>query len=79
MSFSLFTAAQGASYSACLRNAGTTAAMLACINTEYRRVSTLLTTVYHKFGCSHAMVSAAAAPELSPNAARPSGSVVNAT
>ncbi len=47
LSFSLLTAAP-ASYSTCLETAPTTAAMLACINTEYKRVSALLTTVYRK-------------------------------
>ena len=48
MSFSLLRAAAPGSYATCLKNAQTTAAMLACINTEYRRVSALLTTVYRK-------------------------------
>jgi uncharacterized protein YecT (DUF1311 family) len=48
MSFSLPRAAAPGSYSTCLKNAKATAAMLACINTEYKRVSALLTTVYRK-------------------------------
>jgi uncharacterized protein YecT (DUF1311 family) len=48
LSFSLLQAAPSSSYASCLKHAGTTAAMLACINTEYRRVSALLTTVYRK-------------------------------
>jgi uncharacterized protein YecT (DUF1311 family) len=48
LSFSLLRAAGAGSYSTCLKNAKTTAAMLACINTEYKRVSALLTTVYRK-------------------------------
>jgi len=48
MSFSLLRAAAGIPYVPCLKNAKTTAAMLACINTEYRRVSALLTRVYRK-------------------------------
>jgi uncharacterized protein YecT (DUF1311 family) len=48
MSFSLLKAAAGIPYVPCLKNAKTTVAMLACINTEYRRVSALLNRVYRK-------------------------------
>lgn len=48
MTFSLLRAAQASSYATCLKTATTTAAMLACINTEYRRVSALLGSVYRK-------------------------------
>jgi uncharacterized protein YecT (DUF1311 family) len=48
MSFSLLRAAAPGSYSTCLKNAKTTAAMRACISTEYKRVSALLATVYRK-------------------------------
>lgn len=48
LSFSLLKAGGAVPYAICLENAKTTAAMLACINTEYRRVSVLLNNVYRK-------------------------------
>jgi uncharacterized protein YecT (DUF1311 family) len=46
LSFSLLRAGATSSYVTCLKNAKTTAAMLACINTEYRRVGELLNRAY---------------------------------
>jgi uncharacterized protein YecT (DUF1311 family) len=48
MSLSLLKRGGALSYSICLKTATTTAAMLACIGTEYSRVSALLNSVYRK-------------------------------
>jgi uncharacterized protein YecT (DUF1311 family) len=53
MSFSLLRRGGALSYSVCLKTATTTAAMLACIGTEYSRVSALLNSVYRQLRATH--------------------------
>jgi uncharacterized protein YecT (DUF1311 family) len=48
LSFSLLKAALSSSYASCLKHAGTTRAMLACIYSEYGRVGELLDRAYRQ-------------------------------